>query len=86
MCPLKFDQHPESGKNPMDQKMPIALSPALLAIQYAEVLWLREQVCSYEARQNPSRPRLSNHKTKATCDRSLGATEVPERHRSRSKT
>jgi hypothetical protein len=67
---LKFDQHPVTSKNVIERK--VALSPARLATQYAEVLWLREQVRIYEMRQGPRRARYPIFRSEAKCDRSVG--------------
>jgi hypothetical protein len=85
---MKVEQYDGGGKNPIHRKVPTALSPAGLAKQYAEVLWLREQVRIYERRQNPRRTQPSNLRNEAKSDRSVGATEIQwlERCRSRRKT
>jgi hypothetical protein len=82
MSLMKIDQR---SKNLIHRNIPIALSPAHLAIQYAEVLRLREQVRSYEGAKTRLALSHSILRDKAMSDRSVGATGIQEMERRRSR-
>ncbi len=62
MCFLKSEESAGNGKKEIEKEGPMAISPGRLALQYKEVLRLREQVRNHEVREAPSRPRPFNAK------------------------
>jgi hypothetical protein len=68
MCLLKSDESAGNGKKQIDMDVPMAISPGRLALQYKEVLRLREQVRNHEVREAPSRPQPSKAKKWSEAD------------------
>lgn len=60
MCFFKSDESAGNGKKEIEKEVPMAISPGRLALQYKEVLRLREQVRNHEVREASSRRRSPN--------------------------
>jgi hypothetical protein len=58
MCFSKSNKSAGNGKKEIEKE--VAISPGRLALQYKEVLRLREQIRNHEVREASSRRRPSN--------------------------